>query len=250
MSSARWRLKIAAGVLGVLLVGVAVYNYCRVYCCVPVHLRISGGTVCRLRSQMTQRICDEVHEAGIVIESVEDTNSESIAEAVDKGELDLGLVLGGFPPDMHPNVRQVAALGVDPLHLLVRRELIQLGSPSLELLRGRRVSLGERGSNGDLLADSLMRFAGFRKSTSGGAGDYMPEYTRVVDLHMALVAIRNATPAERATFATMLPDAIFLVESLPAPIVDELVSHGGYQLVPLPYATALHLDNRARPNER
>jgi TRAP-type uncharacterized transport system substrate-binding protein len=244
MSSTHWRLRIAAGAFGVLLIGVAVYNYCRVYCCAPVHLRISGGTVCRLRSQMTENICNEVHESGIELEAVDNTNSESIAAAVDTGELDLGLVLGGFPEDVHPNVRQVAALGVDPLHLLVRRELIQLGPPSLELLRGRRVSLGERGSNGALLAESLMRFADIRKPAGGGAGDFQPEYTRVVDMHMALLAIRSATPAERATFAAMLPDAIFLVESLPSPIVDELVSHGGYQLVPLPYATALHLDNR------
>ena len=33
MSSKRWRLRIAFGVLGVLLVGWAGLNYVRVYCC-------------------------------------------------------------------------------------------------------------------------------------------------------------------------------------------------------------------------
>jgi len=37
---------------------------------------------------------------------------------------------------------------------------------------------------------------------------------------------------------------VFIVDSLPSPLVDELVTIGGYQLVPLPYATAMHLDNR------
>ena len=42
----------------------------------------------------------------------------------------------------------------------------------------------------------------------------------------------------------ILPDAIFHVDTLPSPMADELVRVAGYQIVPLPYATALHLDNR------
>jgi hypothetical protein len=95
-----------------------------------VHLKLSGGNVCPLRSEMAQHICREVHDAGVVLQCATGTNSESICSAVDKGELDLGLVLGGFPKGRHPNVRQVAAFGVDPLHLLVRRDLIQVGPPS------------------------------------------------------------------------------------------------------------------------
>ena len=114
---------IAAGVLGVLLFGVAIYNYCRVYCCAPIHLKLSGGNVCPLRSEMARNICSEVHAAGIVLESARDTNSDSICADVDTHKLDLGLVLGGFPAGRYPNVREVAALGVEPLHLVVRPEI-------------------------------------------------------------------------------------------------------------------------------
>jgi hypothetical protein len=44
--------------------------------------------------------------------------------------------------------------------------------------------------------------------------------------------------------AERLPDAFFVLDSLPAPLVDELVKTAGYQLIPLPYATALHLNSR------
>jgi hypothetical protein len=40
-----------------------------------------------------------------------------------------------------------------------------------------------------------------------------------------------------------LPDAIFLVDGMPSPLVDRLI-RSDYTLVPLPYATALQLDNR------
>src|SRR3954468_14638510 len=153
--SHKW-LKAAFGAAGMLLISFAVFNYVRVYCCAPIHLRLSGGDVCPLRSEMARTICSEVHNAGIVLDSAPGTNSESICAAVNRGELDLGLVLGGFPSNMLPNVRQVATFGVEPLHLLVRRELVQGRAPSIEILRGRFVSLGEQGTNGALLASSLM----------------------------------------------------------------------------------------------
>ena len=92
-------------------------------------------------------------------------------------------MLGGFPPDAHPNVRQVATLGVDPLHLLVRSELWQDAASSLDVLRGRRVSLGERGSNGALLAAELLRFAGLRPTIGDERGRLSkPLYSREADM--------------------------------------------------------------------
>jgi TRAP-type uncharacterized transport system substrate-binding protein len=244
MSSKRWRLRIAFGLLGVLLVGWAGVNYIRVYCCAPINLRLSGGNVCPLRSRMAKNICGEVRDAGITLECMSGTNSESICAAVDKGDLDLGLVLGGCPPDAYPNVRQVAAFGVDPLHLLVRPELVSGGGPVLERLRGRRVSLGETGSNGALLAESLMCFAGLKAAAPNQTGDFQAEHLKDRDLHLMLASIRRASPENRASFSAILPDAVFLVDTMPAPIADELVRVAGYQLVSLPYAQALHLDDR------
>jgi hypothetical protein len=42
----------------------------------------------------------------------------------------------------------------------------------------------------------------------------------------------------------ILPDAVFQVDTLPSPLADELVRIASYQVVSLPYATALRLDNR------
>jgi TRAP-type uncharacterized transport system substrate-binding protein len=244
MRSTRWWLKATIGSIGVLLIGFAMFNYLRVYCCEPVHLTLCGGNVCPLRSEMARSICSEVHSAGIMLEAARGSNSESICEAVNKHELDLGLVLGGFPAGMNPNVRQVAVFGVEPLHLLVRPELLRDQPPSLEVLRGRIVSLGEQGTNGAHLAESLLRFAGMKPANGDSAGDYKAAYIRDRDLFVALKTVASASPDSRDKFAAILPDAVFLVESLPAPLVDKLVNVAGYKLVPLPYATALHLDSR------
>lgn len=244
MRAARWRLRIVAGTIGLLLVGLAVFNYVRVYCCAPIHLTLSGSDACPLRSQMARTICGEVHDAGISLEAVAGSSSEAICASINKGDLDLGVVLGGFPQGEYKNVRQIASFGVDPLHLLVRRELLTLGPPTLEMLRGKRVSLGESGTNGALLAESLVRFAGLRPSSEQRSGDFRAEHMRETELHMALQAVRRASPASKASFMAILPDAVFVVDTIPAPIVDELVTIGGYQLIPLPFSTALHLDSR------
>ncbi len=249
MPATRGWLKAVIGVVGVLLLGFAVFNYCRVYCRAPIHLTLSGGDVVPLHSEMARTICSEVHNAGIALEPVRRADSEDICAAVDNGKLDLGLVLGGFPSGVHPNVRQVATFGVEPLHLLVRRELLQ-GKPStLEILRGRLVSLGELGTNSSLLAEHLMRFAGLRPATATTAGDYRAAHFRNRDLYIARRSLVSASPDSRAAFEAILPDAVFVVDSLPSRIVDKLVGIGGYHLVPLPYATALHLDSRRNHRE-
>jgi TRAP-type uncharacterized transport system substrate-binding protein len=244
MSSKRLSWKIALAVCGVALLGLAAYNYLDCYCRAPVHLSLSGGNVCPLRSEMAQRICGEVRNEGIVLENIADTNSSSITNDVDAHRLDLGLVLGGFPSDDFPNVRQVATLGVEPLHLLVRSDLLDGTTPTLGLLRGRQVSLGEADTNGAQLARDLLQFAGLRPKSSTGAGDFQAVYTREDDVIRQLQAWKQVAPPVRAALAGRLPDAFFTVDSLPAPLVDALVKTAGYRLVPLPYATALHLNNR------
>jgi TRAP-type uncharacterized transport system substrate-binding protein len=205
---------------------------------------MSGGEACPLRSEMARSICSETRNAGIQLEPVKNTTSEAVCAAVNRGDLDLGLVLGGFPKNVNPNVRQVATFGVEPLHLLVRPELAQGRGMSLDALRGRVVSLGEQGSNGAILAESLMRFAGMAPTTADKQGDYRAAHLKDRELYAALRTVASASPDSRAAFASVLPDAVFLVENMPAPLVDKLVSVGRYQFMPLPYATALHLDSR------
>lgn len=244
MTSTRLVVRAAIGAVGVLFVGLAVVNYVRTYCCAPIHLTLSGGDVCPQRSEMARTICSEVHDAGIELECAKCSNSEATCDAVNKGEIDLGLVLGGFPANSNPNVRQVATFGVEPLQLLVRPDLLEGKPASVEILRGRIVSLGEQGTNGALISQSLMRFAGLHPSTANTKGDYTASYIRNRDLHTALNSIASASPESRSAFAAILPDAIFIVDSIPTPVVDKLVKIAGYRLMSLPYATALHLDSR------
>jgi TRAP-type uncharacterized transport system substrate-binding protein len=247
-----WRWKIIGASCGVLLLCLAGFNYVRLYCCGVTHLAWSGGTVSALRSEMSKHICSAMCDSGVALETKAMTTSESICEAVDKHDLDVGLVLGGCPDDSYQNVRQVATAGIEPLHLLVRNDLE--GPASLELLRGHRVQLGERGTNSARLAEQFLAFVGMRplrpqrdgakRDVTVQAGDYEPLNWTEAELLDRLMKLRQATAAERAALEHELPAGVLIVASVPSPTVDALVQTGKYQLLPLPYLTALQLDVR------
>ncbi|MBL9161803.1 MAG: hypothetical protein JNL18_03570 [Planctomycetaceae bacterium] len=239
----RW-WTIGGGLLGVTLLSVAAFNYCRCYCGAPVRLTLSGGNVCPLRTEMAQRIAAGI-SGHVEVNVCSGTNSEQICHAVDAGELDLGLILGGLPTAQYRNVRQVATLGVEPLHLLVRRELLENDpTPSLEILRGRRVSIGEPGANGTRLAEDLLQLAGLMEDSADESPEFVAERHAASTLLNQVLAWRAAAGAEQTALRERLPDAAFVVDSMPSELVDQLVRDGEYGLVPLPFATALHLDSR------
>jgi TRAP-type uncharacterized transport system substrate-binding protein len=246
-----WRWKIIGASCGVLLLCLAAFNYARLYCCSVTHLAWSGGTVNALRSEMAKHICGAMCDSGVALDMKTTTTSESICEAVEKHDLDVGLVLGGFPDDAYKNVQQVATLGVEPLHLLVRNDLD--GPASLELLRNHRVLLGERGTNSERLAQQFLEFVGMRPTRPARegspdgkkhAGDFEPLYWTETETLARLSQWRQASAAERPALEHDLPDGVLGVVSLPSPLIDGLVQTGKYQLVPLPYMAALQLDIR------
>lgn len=89
-NSQRW-WTIGGGLLGITLLSVAVYNYCRCYCGAPVRLTLSGGNVCPLRTEMATRIAASI-SGDVEVSVCSGANSEQICAAVNEGKLDLGLI--------------------------------------------------------------------------------------------------------------------------------------------------------------
>ena len=187
-----------APIAGVLLLAVAAYHFAKVYRPSAIELRCSGRTASAASSRLAERIVAEVRAAGINLELVAAHNSREICAAVDHGLLDLGVVLGGFPSGQFQNVRQVASLGVEPLHLLVRGELAKSGKPTLQAVKGRSVYLGELGSNGASLAEDVLKFAGLVAKDAHGVGDYDAVTMGEQELLEHVRSIERSTDTEKA----------------------------------------------------
>ncbi len=216
--------------LGILAIVVALYIGWRVPGESNIHLKMTAGRTTGERHRIAEGLKREGVGRSLYLDLVGTPGSAAAITALDERKLDVALVQGGFDLGNHPNLCQVAMLHVEPLHLLVKEEWHSAVSTHLLALRGKTVALGDPGSGTYALSRELLNFAGLRP------GDYKES----VDNTPALVEV---------TDRSKLPDAVFLVSSLPSSLVRSLVALHNYRLVPLPYYEAFTLGAIDRERE-
>jgi TRAP-type uncharacterized transport system substrate-binding protein len=197
------------------------------------------------RHDCARRIAAEARRRGLTIELSPRTYSslEGLTLVNAPNPVDLALVPGGVGgPDQFPNVRQVAALGMDPLHVMVRPELYESANRSLTALRGKRINCGSSASVMRVMARDVLRFAGLRPPTATEPGDYRDEAVSSQDLLARLDAIAILPPAERTRTLASLPDAMLFLSPLPSLLARRLVAVAGYRMVSIPFTEAYTLD--------
>jgi hypothetical protein len=158
-------------------------------------------------------------------------------------DVHLALVPGGVGgPVEFPQVRQVAALGTDPLHVMVRGELFEAATRGLASLRGHRINCGPPTSVLRVLARDVLRFSGLRPPREGAPGDFVEESISSVELLARADRMASLTPDDRRRAVAALPDAILFLSPLPSILARRLTSVAGYRLVALPFTEAYALD--------
>jgi TRAP-type uncharacterized transport system substrate-binding protein len=222
-------------VIGLGAIGFAVYFY---YHGGPrektYQLEGSAGDTLGVRHQLAQLLKREVGGRGIRLEFHETSGSEEALAQVNDHALDLALVQGGLRDSDFPNVRQVATLHVEPLHLLVKKELAEGVAGHLTALNGKTVNLGPVGSGTHALSSEVLAFAGLQPRAAGRATGYIP---------MELTRHQLFDEPDR----DRLPEAVFLVSTMPANAARFLVQKRDYRLVPLPFGEAFALESLTPP---
>jgi hypothetical protein len=197
------------------------------------------------RQVLARRIAAEARKRGLVIElsSRAYPSLEALRLVNEPNPIDMALVPEGVGgPDQFPNARQVATLGIAPLHVMVRAELFESAARTLAALRGKRINCGEQFSVMRVLARDVLRFAGLRPPTESGAGDYRDESIATQELLAQLDAIAPLPTAERARAIAALPDAALFLSAPPSLLARRLVAVAGYRMVSLPFTEAYTLD--------
>lgn len=209
-----------------------------------VRLTITAGDALGRRHELALNLADVAPNHGLVLSVVPTEESSEALEKIADGELDVALVQGGIEP--RHGVRQVAALYVEPLHLLVKTEL---EADDLGDLRGRTLNLSTQGSGTRLLASLALEFAGL--SAGRDYQDLALSYGELEELARGSVpdVIPRQKMSSSSSFAypdyepspAEMPDAIFAVSSMPFPLAEELIQSGRYRLMELPLAPALSI---------
>jgi TRAP-type uncharacterized transport system substrate-binding protein len=173
-------------------------------------LSLTAGNALGTRHQLAQRLQKEVFQRGLVFALQPSRGSEQALDWVNDRTVDVALVQGGLTTAGRPNVRQVATLHIEPLHLMVKKDLAA-ASAHLRALGGKTVNLGDVGSGTHSLAMATLEFVGLKPRDSDPVHGYIP-----------LTLDRQHLFAEKDT--ARLPDAIFLVSSLPSATTRYLVT--------------------------
>jgi hypothetical protein len=195
-----------------------------------------------VRTLLARRIAEEARHQRLEIQlSARPHGALESLDLVDSpNPINLALVSAGVKARDYPNVRQVTALMVEPLHLFVRPELEGEG---LAGLRGKRVNLGSPDSADYHLANDVLTFAGLPPPPrEGRRGEFDALTIGTDELSRRLGAIEALSGEERARAVEELPDACFLLAPLPSITARQLVRVAGYRLVPLSFADAYCLD--------
>jgi hypothetical protein len=198
------------------------------------------------KAMLAERLAAEAQRKGLTVKL--SNKAYGALEAIDlvdsPNPIDLALVPGGVAARDYPNVRQVAALSHETLHLLVRVDVLASGVAGL---KGRRVNLGPPTTATRALSRDILAFAGLH-SDAEGQGDYRAEDLAPDELRHRLARVHGLAGDAREQAIRELPDAVFVLSSLPSLLARDLVTIAGYCLVSLPFADAYCLD-RINSNE-
>jgi hypothetical protein len=197
------------------------------------------------RQVLARRIAAEARKHGLVIDLYPRVYSslQGLKLVNEPNPIDIALVPGGVGnTSQYPNIREVTALGTDPLHVMVRPELYESAARGLAELRGKRINCGPPSSVMRVLARDVLHFSGLRPPTESDAGDYREEAFSSQDLLARLDGIAAVPPAERAKTLATLPDAAVFLSPLPSLLARRMVAVAGYKMVSLSFIEAYTLD--------
>ena len=221
-----------AAALGLTALAVPALVYFHEYGPTRYSLSISAGDPDGLRQQIALHLKAAAAKQQVFIEIVPTRGSEHALELIESGQLKLALVQGGLETQNRANIRQVASLKIEPLHLVVKSEIDAPKTEEtqgLDFLRGKTVNLGAVGSGTNELSREVLKFAGLKAGSEEEPGDFTPvtlTYSQLLD------------EKDRSR----LPDAAFMVSALPSPVARYLIGRD-YRIVPLRFGDAFALDS-------
>lgn len=179
-------------------------------------LTITGGDVLSQRHMIAKVLEEEAAKEGITLVIHPMSGSVKALEQVESGKLDLAFVQGGLDLRL-ANVEHVATVTSEVLHLLAKPEI-----KDIKELKGKVVSVGSKTGGTRIVSQRVMNFIGLQ-----GNIDYAEANDSVEDI--------------LAMHPSKLPDAMFIVSSVPAYSAEYMIKNHGYHLLEIPFPEALSL---------
>jgi TRAP-type uncharacterized transport system substrate-binding protein len=199
-----------------------------------VRVRLAAGSSVVRRFQIAETLATDSRSRDLYVEVVPTKGFEDSIRQVANGKQDLAMVSSGLEVAECKDVRVLAGLDIAPLHILARRELVEQGLSLVTMIKGRRVNLGQPGTNDYMLANDIVRFLRLSPTGASRGGDYTLSSLSKEELTQLALNAQAQAGSERAASLQALPDVVMTVVSLPSVLVQNLLDTGAYSLVPFP----------------
>ena len=221
-------------VTGLSLLALSIYAIFRSPRETTYQLRLTAGSPYDTRNKLAEYLQEEGRSANLRFNLQHTEGSVEALGKVDRGEIDFALIQGGLRFPNQSNVRQVAALYVEPLHLVVRESLLEAAGKDLGVLNGLTINVSRPQSGTNLLATRALRFVGVEPKRQ--------THLSYRDILQRLQGIADAkSHKQRVALKQQLPDAFFVVATIPSQVIRQLVVTADYRLVPLRFGKAFSM---------
>jgi hypothetical protein len=186
----RWRRRHGWLALGLALAGLAVAlgTTLRGAGSPARPVTLTSGVSGTTRTRVAQALASDAAALGVEVRVVETGGTRDALDRVNAGTVDLAIIPGAFPIERLPNVREVAPLYIEALHLLVKKELADTVADNLTTLHGRTVSLGPRDSTTAGMATAVLAFAQVATEDGAGTGGVKALNLELAELQALVVA--------------------------------------------------------------
>lgn len=212
-------------------------------------IRLSAGPAATRRHAVAVWLCEQAAQNDLTINLFDTTGVEDSLKLLKSNQLDVAIISNGVVVPDDENITVLAAIQQEAVHVLVRKEMTEKGS-LVEAIRGKRVNLGEQGSTEWLISRDFLSFMRLKLPSTSHAGDVIPTMFNKSELLEKSRAILEAEDVDKAALISELPECLFVLSSMPSPIVQALVEVANYQIVPVPATRAFLLDNLQDSNAR
>ena len=212
-------------------------------------IRLSAGPNATRRHAVATWLCEQASRSDLLIDILDNAGSEDCLNLLKSDQLDVAIVSSGVVVPDDENITVLAAIQLETVHLLVRKELAEKGM-LVEAIRGKRINLGEKGSTEWLLSQDFLNFMRLSLPSTLHSGDVIPTMLTKTELLEKSRAILQADGIKRDSLVAELPDCLFVLASMPSTIVQAMVEAANYEIVPIPATRAFLLDNLQDINAR
>lgn len=237
ITSSRRRL-IAILVVGLVLISIGLFAWVGSPSRKTYHVRISGGHAGLNRHKVAQYLKRHSNELNLDVEVIPaQVNTPEAVRMVQSGEIDLALVNGLFRFPDADNVRQVATITFESVHLLVKEEFAEQVSADYGSLKGMSFNIGPDASETALLSRAMLTFLGLNSADGTDTGVTLTRLT-IDELLTQVHSLKTESKENTSLLRADLPDAVFHESILPSSFAEQLVRNGRYQVVPLRFAQA------------